>query len=217
MTCKPRSRWTSSEDNLLRSAVAKQGPADIDWLLVANHLPNRTNKDCRKRWVYYLSSAPKKGRWSEDEDARLLAGVSQHGYRWALVSQVVGSRQPDQCSRRWHETANPNITHERWTLLEDETLRNAVAMHGRKWTEIVERYFFNRTPLAAKNRYIQRFGDESSSSTSALIAAGPSSMESIAGTSYTPTPQAPASSYPTPGTIYQQRFAAGPSTHVVFI
>ena len=27
-------------------------------------------------------------------------------------------------------------------------------MHGRKWTEIVERYFPTRTPIAARNRYV---------------------------------------------------------------
>lgn len=32
-------------------------------------------------------------------------------------------------------------------------LRNAVRAHGRRWIELVERYFPNRTPIATRNRY----------------------------------------------------------------
>lgn len=89
------------------------------------------------------------------------------------MSQHVGSRQPDrksllsnltasdegadlpgECSRRWHECLNPNISNARWTLFEDELLAEAVEHYGRKWTEIVERYFPNRRPIAAKNRQV---------------------------------------------------------------
>lgn len=34
-------------------------------------------------------------------------------------------------------------------------LRNAVQAHGRKWIEIVERYFPDRTPIATRSRYKQ--------------------------------------------------------------
>lgn len=36
-------------------------------------------------------------------------------------------------------------------------LRNAVRAHGRRWTEIVERYFGHRTPIATRNRYLQAY------------------------------------------------------------
>ena len=35
-------------------------------------------------------------------------------------------------------------------------------VYGRRWTEIVERFFPDRTPIAAKNRYTQRFASRSS-------------------------------------------------------
>jgi len=157
MSTKKPNRWTPDEDGLLREAVLEHKEEDINWHSVAQNTPGRNNKDCRKRWVYFLAQSSKKGSWSSEEDGKLTEGVKKHGYRWVLVSQVVGSRQPDQCSRRWHETINPNISYDRWSLLEDQTLLTAVQMHGRKWTEIVERYFYNKTPIAAKNRYDQRF------------------------------------------------------------
>lgn len=150
-------RWTASEDALLREAVAQNDSTTIDWQEVATHLEGRTNKDCRKRWVSALRIVVTKGPWGQDEDQRLEAGVEQHGCRWNKVSEVVGTRQADQCSRRWHECLNPIINRSRWSLLEDSTLECAVRIYGRNWTEIVERFFNDRSPIAARNRYEQRF------------------------------------------------------------
>lgn len=64
----------------------------------------------------------------------------------------------------------PNINRDRWSLWEvctcpsgfsldqnmndaqDEILKNAVRAHGRKWIEVVERYFPDRTPIATMKR-----------------------------------------------------------------
>ncbi|DAA78965.1 TPA_exp: Uncharacterized protein A8136_2750 [Trichophyton benhamiae CBS 112371] len=167
MKVRARRLWTKEEDALLRKAVnesmARGG--DINWHRIASNIPDRNNKDCRKRWVYILAPSLNKGAWNKTEDEKLLQGIQKHGFRWALVSQVVGSRQPDQCSRRWHESLNPEINNDRWSLLEDEILREAVEIYGRRWTEIVDRYFPNRTPIAAKNRYTQRFGSNKTDGT----------------------------------------------------
>lgn len=39
--------------------------------------------------------------------------------------------------------------------MEDEILKEAVETYGRKWTEIVERFFPTRTPISARNRFAQ--------------------------------------------------------------
>ena len=36
--------------------------------------------------------------------------------------------------------------------MEDQLLYEAVKIYGRKWTEVVERFFPTRAPLSAKNR-----------------------------------------------------------------
>ena len=49
--------WTAGEDELLRQAVAVHGPHD-NWKAVAQGVPGRTNKACRKvRHVLALLSA----------------------------------------------------------------------------------------------------------------------------------------------------------------
>jgi lipoate synthase len=56
-----------------------------------------------------------KGPWTEEEDERLGKAVQHHGTKWAVVASVVGTRLPDQCSKRWMHALNPEIDHSPWT------------------------------------------------------------------------------------------------------
>jgi hypothetical protein len=40
------------------------------WHAIAKHVPNRTNKDCRKRWFAKMASDVVKGGWAPDEDVQ---------------------------------------------------------------------------------------------------------------------------------------------------
>jgi len=58
-----------------------------DWHRIANKLPGRNNKDCRKRWCNKVTGGLKKGPWEEDEDSRLKNGVREFGYQFVLHRQ----------------------------------------------------------------------------------------------------------------------------------
>lgn len=75
----------------LRLTVLDSGEEQINWLEIASRVEGRSNKDCRKRWVYSLSSSIKKGSWEEWEDAALREGVLLHGTRY--VSAKKPARQ----------------------------------------------------------------------------------------------------------------------------
>lgn len=66
----------------------------ISWSSVSNAIPDRNNKDCRKRW-YKLTGA-KKGLWAASEDERLLEGVRKYGSQWTQVAKTVETRSPDR-------------------------------------------------------------------------------------------------------------------------
>ncbi|KAF8650301.1 hypothetical protein AX16_005309 [Volvariella volvacea WC 439] len=160
-----RRRWTPREDQLLCNAVEKEdpgNPAPSKWHAIAKHVPNRTVKDCKKRWFAKMASDVVKGGWAPDEDERLVQGVERYGTRWSLVASVVQTRNSDQCAKRWADTLNPAINRTSWTPEADELLIQAVNQHGKVWTKIVKTYFPGRTGLSAKNRYnsITRFGTE---------------------------------------------------------
>ncbi|EAU35440.1 conserved hypothetical protein [Aspergillus terreus NIH2624] len=96
-----------------RSTSQTQG--SVSWHEIASFLPGRTNKDCRKRWYGTTATKVNKGPWTEEEDERLGKAVQHHGTKWAVVASVVGTRLPDQCSKRWMHALNPEIDHSPWT------------------------------------------------------------------------------------------------------
>ncbi|KAK4218912.1 hypothetical protein QBC37DRAFT_164731 [Rhypophila decipiens] len=154
---KTRQVWTPVEDQLLARAVQLETPktGSISWCSVAAHLPGRNNKDCRKRWHYSIAHGHtiRKGTWTREEDQRLRDAVVIHGTRWSKIAQVVGTRNGDQCWKRWYDCLDPQIDKSPWTPEEDEKLVRMVTKHGRNWTGIVNKHFPKRTSLSAKNRY----------------------------------------------------------------
>ncbi|OJJ07407.1 hypothetical protein ASPVEDRAFT_88657 [Aspergillus versicolor CBS 583.65] len=149
-----RRNWTPEEDMILKREVRRaQGTVDnISWHEIAAFLPGRTNKDCRKRW-YGTAAKVKKGAWTQAEDERLRRAIEKHGTKWSVVAAMVATRLPDQCSKRWSQSINPDIDHSPWTQQEDDRLLEQVNKHGHYWQQIVSLYFPGRTSLAAKNRY----------------------------------------------------------------
>ena len=86
----------------------------INWHAVAAQIHGRSNKDCRKRWHYTIAANTTKGTWSHSEDERLYASVRNRGKKWVLVAKDVGSRNGDQCSKRWNSILDPDIDHSPW-------------------------------------------------------------------------------------------------------
>ncbi|KAI1075861.1 hypothetical protein F5B20DRAFT_558206 [Whalleya microplaca] len=150
-----RQRWTPEQDRILDAAVAEvsRPGQTISWHKVAGYLPGRSNKDCRKRWHYKIAHCFKQGVWMPEEDDKLRRAVQMHGTRWTKVSEAVGSRNGDQCWKRWHDKLDPRIDHSPWSPDEDAVLLQRVERIGRNWREIINTHFPNRTALSAKNRF----------------------------------------------------------------
>ncbi|KAL0059766.1 hypothetical protein AAF712_013453 [Marasmius tenuissimus] len=85
MLYRERRSWTAEEDQLLREAVNREDPGNptpSKWHAISKHVPNRTNKDCRKRWFAKMASDVVKGGWSPDEDERLVKAIEKYGTRY---------------------------------------------------------------------------------------------------------------------------------------
>ncbi|THV01376.1 hypothetical protein K435DRAFT_655301 [Dendrothele bispora CBS 962.96] len=151
-----RRAWSAQEDQMLLEAVNKGicNPCPSRWSAIATHIPNRTNKDCRKRWFAHFATDIIKGAWTPEEDNRLMEAMEKYGPKWSKIAAVVKTRNSDQCAKRWKDTLDPTIDRTNWSAEADEILMRAVQEHGRLWTKIVNLYFPGKTGLAAKNRYV---------------------------------------------------------------
>lgn len=58
------------------------------------------------------------GTWMPAEDNRLKQGVAKYGPRWVVVAAEVGTRNGDQCAKRWNENLNPELDHSPWCAAE---------------------------------------------------------------------------------------------------
>lgn len=70
--------WTYEEDNLLKILVGERGHHK-QWQEIANEINRRMNglskrqgKQCRERWINFLSPDIKREPWSAQEDLKLI-------------------------------------------------------------------------------------------------------------------------------------------------
>nr|UWK20166.1 Myb-like transcriptional factor [Trichoderma rhododendri] len=153
-------RWSSTEDEILMRHVHVQGKFNFnardtgprDWNAVAAKIIDRSNKDCRKRWLK-LSEHTRKGEWHIDEDEQLRKAVRLYGYRWVQVAKHVESRSADQCASRWQNYLDPNIKRQAWTEEEDLRLLGAYELYGSNWKTIQVHELPRRALQDLRNRH----------------------------------------------------------------
>ncbi|XP_062210934.1 myb-related protein Zm38-like [Phragmites australis] len=94
----------------------------------------------------------KKGPWTPEEDAKLLAFTSTHGTgSWTTVPQRAGlKRCGKSCRLRYTNYLRPNLKHENFTQEEEELIVTLHAMLGSRWS-LIANQLPGRTDNDVKN------------------------------------------------------------------
>ena len=96
----PKTMWTKEEDELLTKIVQTMGARK--WKSIAEHIPGRTGKQCRERWMSHISPDLKNPDWTQSEDKELEKLHALYGNKWAKLTAFFPGRPPNAIKNRWN-------------------------------------------------------------------------------------------------------------------
>lgn len=85
-----KKKWTEDEDELLIKYIKKTGPSN--WDHIAKHVPGRSGKQCRERWITVLDPKVNHDSWTPEEDALLLKFQKGVGNKWSCIADMLPGR-----------------------------------------------------------------------------------------------------------------------------
>lgn len=71
------------------------------WKHIARCFKNKTAKQCRNRWMNYLSPSITRGTWTEEEDALILRNFEQYGPKWVKMQEDMPKRTANDIRMRY--------------------------------------------------------------------------------------------------------------------
>jgi len=146
-----KGKWSLSEDDLLRSYVAKFG--EKKWKKISDLMLSRSPLQCLHRWTKILKPGMIKGPWTLEEDQKLVEWVRVYGAnKWSMAARMILGRNGKQCRERWINHLNPEIKKGNWTEAEDEKIYQLYQKFGSAWSKIAK-HFIGRSENSIKNRF----------------------------------------------------------------
>ena len=98
--------WKKEEDQEILRLVNKYGKA---WSKISKMLNTRNGKQIRDRFINVLDPEIKKGKFTEEEDKKLISLFQQFGPKWATISKYYPNRTADMIKNRFHSSIKKKL------------------------------------------------------------------------------------------------------------
>lgn len=108
--------WKKEEDIKILDLVNKYGKS---WSKISKLLGTRNGKQIRDRFINVLDPEIRKGKFTVEEDLRLVNLFKQFGSKWATIAKFYPSRTADMIKNRFHSSIKKRISPD--GLLAEET------------------------------------------------------------------------------------------------
>lgn len=122
--------FTKEEDQMIVSLVKIYGTSS--WVNVSKCLVNRTSRQCRERWKYYLAPGIRNDPWTEEEDEMLKQCVKEFGPKWARISGLFENRTDTNIKNRWvllQRALKRNKLYSKENTSSDDNMANSITTH----------------------------------------------------------------------------------------
>jgi hypothetical protein len=96
-----RRPFTAHEDaTLMRLLINSE--VEVDWEAVAKRMDGRSARQCRERWLNYLSPTIRTDPLTDFEDRILVAKINEMGHSWANIGHFFNGRSENDVKNRWY-------------------------------------------------------------------------------------------------------------------
>lgn len=117
-------KFSKEEDEMLKRIVLKFGPKN--WRLIASLMPGRTKRQCRDRYVNYLSPGFIRTQWSKEEDDLLAEKFILYGPKWAIIRQFFPQRTSNDIKNRFNYTVSRRFNSNNITRISQSKILKSV-------------------------------------------------------------------------------------------
>ncbi|NXF18888.1 SNPC4 protein, partial [Rhodinocichla rosea] len=134
-----RKEWTKDEDQMLLELVQEMRVGShIPYKKIAYYMEGRDSAQLIYRWTKSVDPSLKKGPWTAEEDAMLMAAVKKYKEKdWYKIRREVPGRSDAQCRDRYLKALHWDVKKGKWSLEEEEQLIELVQKHGLgRWSKI---------------------------------------------------------------------------------
>jgi len=98
--------WKKEEDFRIIDLVHKYGKA---WSKISKILGTRNGKQIRDRFINVLDPEIRKGKFTDEEDRKLILLFKQNGPKWATIAKFYPNRTADMIKNRFHSSIKKKL------------------------------------------------------------------------------------------------------------
>lgn len=93
-------KFSEEEDKKLLSLIERYGKDS--WNIISDLMMNRNARQCKERYLNYLSPNINRNKWTDEEDNLILAKVDELGRKWVKISQYFQNRTDTMLKNRYN-------------------------------------------------------------------------------------------------------------------
>jgi len=108
--------WKKDEDLQIIDLVNKYGKS---WSKISKLLGTRNGKQIRDRFINVLDPEIRKGKFTDEEDQRLVDLYRNLGPKWATIAKYYPNRTADMIKNRFHSSIKKRLTGESDSMYKD--------------------------------------------------------------------------------------------------